>query len=250
MKYIESPNFPKTKVTAAAVSSSAKSVCEALAGNKVAVIPIESNEILPKGICSHADLQILHTGGKQILSSTCSNAQNDMLTALGFKIEHTEKELGSAYPEDCLINALLIGKKAILNISSADKKLIDFLENNDYTIINVRQGYTKCSVLPICEDAIITSDSVIAKVAGDYGIEALKIREGGIYLEGYETGFIGGCGGMIEKELLGTSGDFKILKDGDSIKDFLRNRNIYAENLGGKKVADIGGIIPLCETDE
>ena len=52
---------------------------------------------------------------------------------------------------------------------------------------------------------------------------------------------------MIENKILGTSGDMKQLKDFDNIKDFLRNRNIYMENLGAKELCDIGGILPLCE---
>lgn len=250
MNYIESPNLPKTKVTAAAVSSAAENVCEALLANKIAVIPVDAYEKLSKGIASHADLQLLHLGGDKILSPCSNSPQGDMLTSLGFELEHGEAALGETYPEDCVVNTLLLGKKAIININIADKKLLKYLENNYYALINVRQGYTKCSILPVCEDAIITADKAVAEIAADYGIEALKIGEGGIYLEGYNTGFIGGCGGMIEKELLGTSGDFKSLKDYDSIRDFLRNRNIYAENLGGKTVCDIGGIIPLCETEE
>ena len=99
----------------------------------------------------------------------------------------------------------------------------------------------------MCSDAIITSDRGIAKAAEANGIETLLINEGGIYLKGYNTGFIGGCGGMIENKILGTSGDMKQLKDFDNIKDFLRNRNIYMENLGAKELCDIGGILPLCE---
>ena len=54
---------------------------------------------------------------------------------------------------------------------------------------------------------------------------------------------------MVEEKILGTSGDLKSLKrnDYENIKDFLRNRNIYAENLGGKTLCDVGGILPLCE---
>ena len=77
----------------------------------------------------------------------------------------------------------------------------------------------------------------------------LIINDENIYLKGFDKGFIGGCGGMIEKHLLGTSGDFKTLKDFNNIKDFLRNRNIYLENLGGHNVIDIGGILPLCEKE-
>ena len=68
------------------------------------------------------------------------------------------------------------------------------------------------------------------KILEQKELEVLKIKEGGIYLKGYDTGFIGGCGGMVEQKILGTSGDLKSIYDYENIKDFLRNRNIYAEN--------------------
>ena len=103
--------------------------------------------------------------------------------------------------------------------------------------------------MAVAEDAVITADAGIAKILEQKEIEVLKIKEGGIYLKGYDTGFIGGCGGMVEQKILGTSGDLKSIYDYENIKDFLRNRNIYAENLGGRSLRDIGGILPLCEEE-
>ena len=247
MNYVQQPNFPEGKATVVAVSSLAERVKNALASAKIAVIPVEPNENLPKGIASHADLQLLHLGGKSVLTSACSENTKDMLNALGFEHEEMEKAAGDIYPQDCLINMTFLGKNSILNPDTVDPKILQFLEKNDYNMIAVKQGYTKCAILSVCEDAIITADHGIAKIAEDYGIEVLEIRDDKIHLEGYANGFIGGCGGMVEKGILGTSGDLRSIQDCNNIKDFLRNRNIYAENLGGKELWDIGGILPLCE---
>ncbi len=247
MNYIKKPNFPDKNVIAAAVSSEAENVISALESAKIAVIPIKPNEDLPQGIASHADLQLLHLGGNSVLTASCSKESTDMLNMMGFDLKTTEKKLDFSYPDDCLINAEIIGKNIIINPDTADETLLQFAEENNYNIIAVKQGYAKCSVLAVCEDAVITADPGIARILQDKEIEVLKIKEGGIYLKGYDTGFIGGCGGMVEKKILGTSGDLKSIKDYDNIKDFLRNRNIYAENLGGRTLHDIGGILPLCE---
>lgn len=247
MEYIKSPNFPDGKVTAAAVSSQAKDVIDALQSAKICVIPVDPCSNLPEGIACHADLQLLHLGGNSVLTASCSNECEAVLKTIGFDILSTEQSLDEAYPADCVLNALILGKNVIMNPAAADKRLMEYIESNNMDIIAARQGYSKCSVLAACSDAIITADKGIAKVAEAKGIEALLIREGGIYLKGYDTGFIGGCGGMIENKILGSSGDMKHLHDYDNIKDFLRNRNIYIENLGGKELCDIGGILPLCE---
>ncbi len=247
MKFVEKPNFPSGNITVAAVSAEAKDVISALESAKIAIVPVEANKNLPEGIASHADLQILHLGGKSLLTASCSEKSTDMLKMLGFDIKNTENELDFSYPDDCLINAEIIGKNIIVNPDIIDKKLLEFAEENNYNIIGVKQGYAKCSVLAVCEDAVITADPGIARILQQKEIEVLKIKEGGIYLKGYDTGFIGGCGGMVEEKILGTAGNLKSINDYDNIKDFLRNRNIYAENLGGKTLCDIGGILPLCE---
>lgn len=247
MNFIEKPNFPKGNTIVAAVSSEADDVISALESAKIAVVPVEPCDNLPKGIASHADLQLLHLGGNSVLTASCSKKSTDMLKMLGFDIRNTENQLDFSYPGDCLINAQIIGRNIIVNPDAADEKLMQFAEENNYNIIAVKQGYAKCSVLAVAEDAIITADPGITKILQSKDIEVLKIKEGGIYLEGYDTGFIGGCGGMVEEKILGTSGDLKSIKDYENIKDFLRNRNIYAENLGGKNLRDIGGILPLCE---
>ena len=249
MNFVKNPNFPDGNVTVAAVSSEAEDVISALQSAKIAVVPVEPNENLPTGIASHADLQILHLGGNSVLTASCSKKSSDMLQMLGFDIKNTENELDFSYPDDCLINAEIIGKNIIVNPDIIDKKLLEFAEENNYNIIGVKQGYAKCSVLAVAKDAVITADPGIARILQQKEIEVLKIKEGGIYLKGYDTGFIGGCGGMVEEKILGTSGNLKSLKDYDNIKDFLRNRNIYSENLGGRTLRDIGGILPLCEEE-
>ncbi|MBQ4546820.1 MAG: hypothetical protein IJA17_06650 [Oscillospiraceae bacterium] len=247
MNFVKKPNFPTGNVTVTAVSSEAENVISALQSAKIAVVPVEPNPNLPEGIASHADLQLLHLGGNSVLTASCSKKSSEMLEMLGFELKTAENELDFSYPDDCLINAEIIGRNIIVNPDIIDRKLMEFAEENNYNIIAVKQGYAKCSVLAVCEDAVITADPGIAKILTQKEIEVLKIKEGGIYLKGYDTGFIGGCGGMVEEKILGTAGDLKSIKDYENIKDFLRNRNIYAENLGGRSLHDIGGILPLCE---
>lgn len=247
INYIKNPNLPDKGIMVAAVSSEAKDVISALESAKIAVIPVDPNQNLPDGIASHADLQILHLGKNSLLTASCSEKCSDMLRIMGFDIKKTENELDFSYPGDCLINAEILGNNIIVNPEIIDKNLIEFAEENNYNIIGVKQGYAKCSVLAVAKDAVITADPGIAKILQQKEIEVLIIKEGGIYLKGYDTGFIGGCGGMVEEKILGTSGSLKSISDYENIKDFLRNRNIYAENLGGKSLRDIGGILPLCE---
>lgn len=249
MKFIKNPNLPENDVNVVAISSGAETIIRNLESANMKVISVDLCSNLPEGISSHADLQILHLGGNSILTSSCSNDCIDKLKEIGFNEIKCDRSLGESYPNDCLINVAILENKIIANTKIIDKKLTDYVNSKNMEIIGVNQGYAKCSSLIVAKDAIITADRGIAEAAQGHGIEVLIINDENIYLKYYDKGFIGGCGGMIEKKLLGTSGDFKTLKDFDNIRDFLRNRNIYIENLGEHDVWDIGGILPLCEKE-
>ena len=182
INYVKNPNFPSGNVTVAAVSSEAEDVISALESAKIAAVPVEPCKDLPDGIASHADLQILHLGGNSVLTASCSKKSTDMLEIMGFDIKSTKDNLDFSYPADCLINAEIIGRNIIINPEIADENLMRFAEENNYNIIAVKQGYAKCSVLAVCEDAVITADPGIAKILQGKDIEVLKIKEGRIYL--------------------------------------------------------------------
>lgn len=247
MNYVETPNLPFGKVSFAAISEDAQDIIDVLNGAQIGTLNIEKCSELPDGISSHADLRIIHLGGPKVICSSLDNKEKDLLKLSGFSVD-TANELSWEYPEDCLLNCAIIGKFIVMNEKAADSKLLEYAEKKEMQIINVKQGYSKCSTLIVDRDAAITADKGIAEALEKNDIEVLKINPGNIYLKGYDTGFIGGVGGMIEKSILGTAGNLNCLKkDGDNIISFLRNRNIYYENLGRKELRDIGGIIPLCE---
>ena len=230
-----------------AVSSEAGDVIGALNGAGIGIVPIEPCMNLPRGIQSHADLQLIHLGGNKVITASAGDETLKMLDLLGAENIKTD-DLQGIYPGDSLLNSAILGNHIILNEKIADNNILKYAEEKNLDLISVKQGYSRCSVLILAGDAVITADEGIAAACEDREIEVLKIHPGNIFLPGYDTGFIGGCGGLIEKKILGTAGNIKSLKnDCDNIKDFLRNRNIYIENLGGNELRDIGGILPLCE---
>lgn len=113
------------------------------------------------GTAAHADLHLLHLGGRKIILSReqCNNAEK--LIEMGFDVQVLDTPLGDKYPADVPLNAALFGNYAILNPKTVCKN-IDF---SGRSLIPVRQGYTKCSVVPVAENAIITDDGAIASAA-------------------------------------------------------------------------------------
>lgn len=121
------------------------------------------------------------------------------------------------------------------------------LEKQGVKMIHVKQGYAKCSVCIVDENAIITSDRGIAKVAKNTGFEVMVIEPGFIQLRGLNYGFIGGATGLLDKDALGFAGDLTAHKNGLIIKDFLWTKGKTCIGLGELSLSDVGSIIPLKE---
>ena len=60
-------------------------------------------------------------------------------------------------------------------------------------------------------------------------------------------GFIGGCCGLIDKDLMLFNGNLKSHRNYNEINSFLSNYKIKVLSVGDYPLTDIGGILPLLE---
>ena len=65
---------------------------------------------------------------------------------------------------DIAYNGVKVGNCFFHYFNYTDSKIIEYYKANGDKLINDKQGYTKCSVAIINENAIITSDTKIAKI--------------------------------------------------------------------------------------
>lgn len=132
------------------------------------------------------------------------------------------------YPADIAYNAFEVCDTLICKENSTDIKVKDLSSK----IINVSQGYAKCSTVTVNENAVITSDTGIRDACQKAGAEVLFVRNDTVRLEGYGTGFIGGASAVTDKEIIFT-GDAALHPDFTEIKNFIESF--------GKKVSIIKG---------
>lgn len=151
--------------------------------------------------------------------------------------------LGAEYPADVPLNAAVFGNYAILNPKTVCPNINFF----GRTLIPVRQGYAKCSAVPVTENAIITDDVAIASAAEKNGLEVLLVSKGDVLLPGREYGFIGGCCGLIAPDIMLFNGALASHGDADRIRAFLHSFGVRIEETGNFPLTDIGGILPLAE---
>ena len=250
MRFLQTPNLPKTDVCLLAVSAEYPDILRKLQELGIDVLPIEPNKALSVSVHSHADLLCHPLGGNRIVVAKGENSLIFRFQRYGFYVTESASAIEGAYPNDAALDAARIGDGLIANRDILDQRILNHCIMENIRIITVRQGYAKCSVAVVDEHSLITSDRGIARAAVKAGMEVLEIIPGYIQLTGYSYGFIGGACGLISPERMAFVGNPKQHPDYNKIKKFLDHRKIGVEILAEGPLRDIGGLIPLMEKDK
>ncbi|MBN2797090.1 MAG: hypothetical protein JXR88_16885 [Clostridia bacterium] len=147
--------------------------------------------------------------------------------------------IGDAYPENVKYNVAKVGSYIICHPKYVDEDLLHHLKKH-YTIIPVKQGYSKCSTLIIDDRSIITSDQGIYKAVKAHDLDALLISPGFIELKGMNYGFIGGAGIRMEEAIF-FCGDITKHPDYKKIKNFIENRHLKIDYTK-EPLTDLGSL--------
>jgi hypothetical protein len=150
--------------------------------------------------------------------------------------------LSPGYPDEVAFNAACTGRFFIHNLRYTCPALLGAAESAGMQTVNVRQGYAKCSTVIVDEDSIITYDRGLAGRCTQAGMDVLLIEPGYIHLEGYNTGFIGGCSGRIGDTII-FNGDLSSHPDFRSIVGFIEDRGLAVKWFQEWELGDIGSII-------
>ncbi len=248
-RIIKRPNLPESAVTEVIISESAGESIKKLESMGITCRQIKKEPKLPVPVASHSDLQILHLDNNVMFCHIdnfilLSNELN------GFCLKTIPEEMGSKYPNDVRLNCAVIGNKLICNTKTVSKAIIEYAEKLEYQIINVNQGYTKCSICVVNENAIITDDKSIYTAAGNFLNDVLLIEKNSIRLEGYNYGFIGGCCGKTDRNKIFFNGAIESHSEHNKIIDFMSKNDVSITDIPNMPLTDIGGIIPLRESPD
>ncbi len=247
MNYLHSPNLPVSRVTAVAIGKRNKPYIAALKHFGIDCITLSACETLSAPVQDHADMLLFHLGGNRLLLHSLGVREATELAGVGFKIATISTPLGATYPFDCALNALRIGNRLVCGKQTAPE-ITQYCNANRIQVLRCAQGYARCSVCVVNENAIITADPSIASVCAKQGMDVLKISPGHISLDGYPYGFIGGCCGLIDHNTLAFTGALEKHPNGQLIADFLAKHHVKHISLTEGVLTDIGGFIPLlCE---
>jgi len=253
MNYIKLPNLPEGKVKGILIDGRiSKKIADSLL--KMEITPIKT-ECLPEmyeAVSYHTDIMLHHVGGNKIVYAPGINIKIlEMLSSLGFKMIEGKTVLSAKYPGNIAYNAARVGNYIIHNLKYTDKILLKELESEGAEFIDVKQGYSKCSVCVVDKNAIITSDKGIEEAASKKGIDVLLIEpDENIVLPGLNMGFIGGCTGKISRDKMVVTGDLTKLKSFVDIVKFANSHGVKIVSLSDEKPVDVGSIIPVLESSK
>lgn len=245
INYVNNPNLPEYDVDTVICGTEDESVLEFFEKMNINVLKNESNSLIDPSVSSHADMAVLHLGGKSLLIDKAQKGLAEKLRHEGFIVFSTDSEIKGDYPDDVKLNFTVAGDKITGNFRYADSKLTALADKKK--AINVKQGYAKCATLVVNENAVITDDESISRVMGKNAVDCLLVSKGDILLEGHEYGFIGGASGKISKNTVVFFGDIKNHRDYNDIEAFLSKHQCGFVCSDKLPLRDIGGIIPLIE---
>ncbi len=197
---------------------------------------------LDERLAGHADLAVVvPRPGTAVVAQGIYPYIVNKLTNRGYTVTQSGPQ-GESYPAVAGLCVCVVGHYTIYNSKTVDPVLAPLLTG---TLIDVPQGFTKCSICVVSEEGIITSDDVIAHRASKAGLDVLHIAPGMIRLEGFDTGFIGGASFLLNSNTLAFTGTLDGHADKDRITAFLRKHGVRPVCLTEEPIFDVGGAVAL-----
>ncbi len=245
-KLIKIPCLPKGEVKHCLIGESYTDEINELKELEIECLTLNKNPLLDDEISCHADMNAFNFGNGQVLLNNGPIGESG-LKKMGLEPVFSVSRISSPYPYDIPLNVAFTGKHIICNSTHTAREIIDFANNNNIEIINTKQGYSKCNLCIVSENAIITEDRGLARLLKNYQYDVLLISSGDIYLSDAHYGFLGGAACKISSDKMYFSGDLSSHRDYESILNFLSLYNVKPIYNKSRKLTDFGGIIQLTE---
>ena len=205
-----------------------------------AIIKLPPFPRLPAPVASHPDMLVFIDKNKLICHADYYPIAKAELESIGLEIVRTEEPIENVYPRDILFNAAKVGNCIFCKTDYISKEI----KKLEYKLIDIKQGYAKCSCCTVSDKAIITSDPSLERAAVSVGVDVLKISPAHIELPGYDTGFIGGASGVTD-DFVVFCGNIDTHPDASKIKIFCKKHGKDTISLSDEPLFDLGTLFFL-----
>ncbi len=202
-------------------------------------------DYLQPSVASHTDMLIFMGFGRLFCHKNYYESNRELIERIAndsrLELTLSNEPTGDKYPLDVLFNVCIVDNHLICNEKTVSRLILETAKKQNYSIINVPQGYTKCSICVVSKNAIITADKAIAATCNMAGIDVLTVSEGHVSLPPYNFGFIGGASGACDDKVY-FCGSLDTHPDGEKIKEFCRKHKKIAVSLSDGELQDVGSL--------
>lgn len=209
-------------------------------------LPLPPHPNLPKPVASHPDMLLFFAPNGCFCTEIYAEIAKKELEILskhtGMPIIKVRQSVAPLYPHDILLNAARIGNRLFC---LEDHTAEELTHDEGYKICHVRQGYAKCSTLPVGDHALITADPSIGAAAQAEGLDVLLTKPAKIELQGYDTGFLGGASSFAPYRDLSEiyfCGDIQTHPEADRIVEFCQRHHEKPVSLADGSLYDLGTV--------
>jgi hypothetical protein len=197
------------------------------------------HESVVGALSGHPDISIFHNGKNIIVSADIPAHVCNALKKHDIKYQQAGEVSGPDHPYSATFNASGTENVLIHNIKFTAVPVLDLYPGKE--IIDVKQGYARCSTLLLDDNHLITSDVGIAGKCRASGKDVLLVSPGDIVLPGMEYGLFGGCCGIINDTVV-IYGSLQYHPQGSEIQNYIHKCGLKIFELVDEPLQDVGGI--------
>ncbi len=209
------------------------------------VIDLPPFSRLSEPVASHPDMLMLPLGERLFVHAEYYEEAKETVDLIikesGLIPTLTHTPISSIYPNDIALNLFVCGDILFGRIDRAPGELLRYAESLGLRLAHTKQGYAKCSTVPL-RDALITADRSIMDAAAQNGLDVLLIEEGHVSLPPYPHGFLGGASG-VSHDTVFLCGALSSHPDHEAITAFCQNHGYRVVSLSDEPLYDVGSVL-------
>ncbi len=198
-----------------------------------------SENVTYESVSCHPDIFLYQDSRSLVLAPNAPKALLEALSAHSVPFVVGKSEVGFTLSDSCYYNCVAT-EQTFFHRKGFTDEVVGRM-NAEKRFVELPQSYTRCSMLPISEEAFVTSDAGIHRVLLREGFSSFLFSPEKIRIAVHKYGFLGGTCGKMENKLI-FMGNPLMHEDGASLCRFVEARGCEIVSLADQYLYDGGGL--------
>ena len=203
------------------------------------VCKFQTSGITGNSISGHPDIFIYHDKHQLVVAPNAPVELFEFLNRHNIVYLKGKRDVGDKLNNSVQYNCLSTPDFLFHKSGYTDPAILEI--NKDKEFIPLPQAYTRCSLVPLCENNYLASDRGIEKVLLRKRLSCFYFNPEKITIRDHDNGFIGGAIGIWGKRIF-FNGNVELHSDGKRLREYLLSLDFEIVNLSDDYLYD-GGCI-------